>query len=641
MFLRITYECNKKMEALKQFYLLAEILFSIITLTSNDLSIYRRVKMKKKLLALSALAVLCLPSMASCGPKDDTGSQSNDTSCKGVGKSTIVINFWHAFKNVNQKAIGDLTTKFNEANKGKICVEMSAQNDYDTIFKNITTAIQAGTGLPDIATTYPDHVATYQESNIVIDMDQYINSADETIAMPKTGNDSWEDILPSYREESQNYRFKAEDMGEGNGKTYSLPLNKSTEVMYYNKTFFDYWTGRTAKNKAGQTLSKILPDLGDTLADQIHSTGNEEADNKYNRGPLGGHIGMLNEQNIMEYKTPVEWGLKNPADIDPSDQSTWWTWSDVEQIGKIIQAITSQKYNVFAYTEALGAKKYNEVTLSNKSDADKIYNQVKTRGNIALSWDSSSNLFVTLANQVNSYVSLDQNAKPQLNFASESALNQYANFERLYDSGIVTIPTVIGDGTLKYATTPFTTEYLFLSVGSIAGAALNFGGLFETGVAPIPQASLDNPKVIQQGTNITMLNKRGSTIDITSTKEEDKKTINKTIAAWEYVKFITGHEANLHFATNTTYLPTRKSVIESEEYKQFLATDLPERKAMKIANTIAQTGATFTDPPFKNSGSIRSDAENKMKEGLTASASDMRSTITAYLEECKKTLGIQ
>ena len=83
MFLRITYECNKKMEALKQFYLLAEILFSIITLTSNDLSIYRRVKMKKKLLALSALAVLCLPSMASCGPKDDTGSQSNDTSCKG------------------------------------------------------------------------------------------------------------------------------------------------------------------------------------------------------------------------------------------------------------------------------------------------------------------------------------------------------------------------------------------------------------------------------------------------------------------------------------------------------------------------------------------------------------------------------
>lgn len=607
--------------------------------------------MKKKLLALSALAALCLPSVASCGGSKPTGSDSGsmDTSCKSAPKGTIVVTFWHAFKNVNQKTIMELTQRFNEEHKGKVCVEMSAQNDYDTIYNQMIAVIQAGSSvpLPDIATTYPDHVASYANSNIVIDMDQYINSSDASIAMPKTGSESWEDILPSYREESTSYRFNADDMKAEKGKTYSLPLNKSTEVMYYNKTFFDYWTGKEAVTKNGEHITDIYPSLGlgNKLEDQIHkpsgSVTQEQCD-KFNQGAAGGLVKMIDKtdgKNGKEkYKTPVEWGLKNPADIDPSDISTWWTWDDVKTQGEIVQAITKSKYNFFKGGTVPSL--YTEVQLSNPSSSDKIYSNRAKNGNVLLSYDSSSNLFVTLANQVNSYVSLDQNAKPQLKFTSKEALDQYEMYEKLYDAGIATIPGLIGDGSLKYATTPFTNEYLFLSVGSIAGANLNFGGLFETGVAPIPQASLSNAKVIQQGTNITMLNRKGSTIDITSKDPKDQAVIKKTLATWEYVKFITGHDANLEFATKTTYLPTRTSVINSKEYQAFLNSNVGERKALKVANTIAQTGATFTDPPFVNSGNIRSGSENQFIDGLSASASDMRSTITAYYEECKKTLGI-
>lgn len=593
--------------------------------------------MKKSLLALGALAVLTLPTASSCGGGGG-GSSGEDynTSCRSAKKGTKVIKFWHAFKNVNQKAIGDLTAIFNKEHEGQICVEMSSHNDYDTIFEDINVAVQSGVALPDIATTYPDHVATYQESNIVVDMKQFAFSTDETVAMPKTGKDSWEDILESYRNESVNYRFNAADMAAKEGKMYSLPLNKSTEVMYYNKTFFDYWTGKTAKLKNGKTLSQIHDGFGDTLADQIHDTGDAAKDNEFNIGPMGGLIQMYNASGALETKTPVEFGLKNPADINPSDPTTWWTWDDVEKVGKIIQAITLQKYNVF--TEGENVTFYKDVLLANPSKSDPI--DITKTGNITLSYDSTSNLFVTLANQVNSYVSLNANtAAPELKFNSEEALAQYEMYERLYKEGIATVPQIIGDGTLKYATAPFTSEYLFLSVGSVAGANLNYGGTFETGTAPIPQTAGQAPKVIQQGTNITMLNKNGSALDITNPSTTSQSIVDKSKAAWEYVKYITGHDANLHFATNTTYLPTRTSVINSPEYVEYLNADSPERAALKTANLVAATGSTFTDPPFKSSGTIRSDAEIQIANGLS-STQGMRSIITAYYATCLKTLGI-
>lgn len=596
--------------------------------------------MKKSLLALGALAVLTLPTASSCGGggggKGSSAVDNNNTSCRSAEKGTIVINFWHAFKNVNQKAIGDLTATFNERNKGKICVEMSSHNDYDTIFKDINSAVQAGTALPDVATTYPDHVATYQESNIVVDMKQFAFSADESVAMPKTGKDSWEDILESYRAESTNYRFTPADMTAEQGKMYSLPLNKSTEVMYYNKTFFDYWTGKTAKLKNGKTLSQIHEGFGDTLDDQIKNTGDTAKDTEYNIGPMGGLIQMYNDKGLLETKKPVEFGLKNPADINPSDPTTWWTWDDVRAVGKVVQAITKQKWNLFIETDEV--TNYNKVTLANPSKSDPI--NILENGNLTLSYDSTSNLFVTLANQVNSYVSLNPStATPELKFNSEEALAQYEMYETLYKEGIATVPQIIGDGTLKYATAPFTSEYLFLSVGSVAGANLNYGGAFETGTAPIPQTAGQAPKVIQQGTNITMLNKYGSVLDINNASTTSQGVVDKSKAAWEYVKFITGHEANLHFATHTTYLPTRSSVISSPEYTEYLNADSPERAALKTANLVAATGSTFTDPPFKSSGTIRSDAEIEIVNGLSSSQG-MRTIISNYYQTCLKTLGI-
>lgn len=608
--------------------------------------------MKKNLLKLGAIVGLCLPAVASCGgPKPSTssagpstsvegstsigGSSSStigeDTSCTEAGQQgATIIRFWHALKNVNQQAIHDLTLQFNQLHRGSICVEMTAQNDYDTIFKNINNTITAQEDtFPDLATTYPDHVASYANSRAVIDMKQYRD--DPTIGMT---SEDWNDILPSYRAESVNYRFNTADVNAEEGKMYSLPLNKSTEIMYFNKTFFDYWTGKeTVKMASGQTISQIQEgkDIGDNLAANTKdpvTAGQKEAD-AHNRGRYGPYIQM----DGGEWKTPAEYGLKNPADIDPTDPTTWWTWDDVEKIGQIIQVITKTKADLTEPT----LRTYNEVALANYSPNDPI--DIKNTGNVTLSYDSPSNLFVTLANQANSYVRLENQTDgsfgPTYLFDEGDAADAYTQFDDLFEAGITTIPGAIGDGSLKYATNPFTSKYLFLSVGSVAGAALNSAGSFETGTAPIPQLDTKNSKVIQQGTNITMMNLKGADISLSNPGATSEAIVEKTKKTWEYVKFLTSKASNLYFATHTTYMPTRTSVINDPEYVAYLSADLAERKALQTSNKIATTNTLFTDPPFVGSGNVRSDAENVILDGLMGKQTSLRQEILNYAKKLR------
>lgn len=606
--------------------------------------------MKKNLLKLGAVAMLCLPSMVSCNKKTSSTTPStsgpissgdvptsssigNNTACDGKDGSTV-INFWHALNNVNQNAVYDLTMRFNQANAGKICVQMVSQTSYDNAFDNILSAIKSNgnAGFPDLATTYPDHVASYAGSDAVIDMTSY--AKDATIGFPATGEDSYEDILPNYRRESTNYRFSPSDLGATDGKMYSLPLNKSTEIMYFNKTFFDYWSGKEAKLADGKKMTDIHSEWrGDTLEQVLFTKENtpSKSDDEIKALNLGDQGPYITYGGQTGY--PADLGFKNPADINPADPSTWWTWRDVKTVGEIIQIITKTKID----PTDRDFKKYNEVILANESTSNP--SKTKERGNWTFSYDSPSNMFVTLANQASdNYVELVDNGKggvaPNFKFGSTAAREAYSYYEELYDAGIATVPGAIGDGTLKYATAPFVSKFLFLSAGSVAGASLNSAGEFETGTAPIPQMNSSKARVIQQGTNITMMAYKASEISGTPAKvEKAKKT-------WEYVKYLTSHDANLYFATNTTYMPTRKSVIESEEYTAYLNADIAERRALRTAIAVSNNdGVLFTDPPFVGSGSVRSDAENEMVDALLSSTLTMDKVIQDYAAKCKDTYG--
>jgi multiple sugar transport system substrate-binding protein len=141
----------------------------------------------------------------------------------------ITIKLWHS----NGSTIEGRLNKYAEDFKvlyPNITVEIIKNGDnYDQLRQNTISAIKGGI-LPNIVQGYPDHVAEYITNNAVISVGPYIDH-------PTWGFDtedemaSFETILWRYRNENSQYT--------SDGEFYSLPFNKSTEVMIYNKDVVD------------------------------------------------------------------------------------------------------------------------------------------------------------------------------------------------------------------------------------------------------------------------------------------------------------------------------------------------------------------------------------------------------------------
>lgn len=178
--------------------------------------------MKKLMLSLSLAAGLT--SLVACSSKDNEQPEKEKSEIVTTIENPVTIEFWHAMAGTNQEAVEKLVENFNSTigAEKNITVKPVYQGQYTDLKTKTTAALKSGS-VPAIAQAYPDWVAEYLQSGSVVELDPYIN--DETV-----GIKDFDDIIESYREENSQY--------EG-GKFYSLPFNKSTEVLYYNKKFFD------------------------------------------------------------------------------------------------------------------------------------------------------------------------------------------------------------------------------------------------------------------------------------------------------------------------------------------------------------------------------------------------------------------
>jgi len=136
----------------------------------------------------------------------------------------IEITLWHSNGSTIEGAMNKYAQQFT-ALYPNITVKIVKNGDnYDMLRQNTVSAIKGGT-LPNIVQGYPDHVAEYITNNAVISVNPYIDHPvwgfDPTVA-----DDTFEDILWKYRNENSQYT--------ADGEYYSLPFNKSTEVMIYN-----------------------------------------------------------------------------------------------------------------------------------------------------------------------------------------------------------------------------------------------------------------------------------------------------------------------------------------------------------------------------------------------------------------------
>ncbi len=193
--------------------------------------------MSKRITSILLLICMLFGTIAMAGCQSGSGDtvEQFEVPEGGYDGSAVTITFWHS---MGAKLQGVLDTYIAEFNKlyPNITIEHRSIGDYDGVRDQIKQALTAG-NQPNIAYCYPDHVALYNRAKKVLPMDSLIESKVEvTDALGNTTtlgftDEQLADFIPG---------FYAEGSVFDDAKTmYTLPMSKSTEALYYNKTFFE------------------------------------------------------------------------------------------------------------------------------------------------------------------------------------------------------------------------------------------------------------------------------------------------------------------------------------------------------------------------------------------------------------------
>ena len=191
--------------------------------------------MKKSLVALLLVFAIAFSMLALVGCRR-TPIANADLS-GGYDGSAVTIKFYHTMSATNlQPVLDDAIARFNELYPN-ITVEHKQVGDYDAVRNQIKNELTVG-DQPNLAYCYPDHVALYNVAQAVVPLDELIASTIEI-----TRADGSKEIMGLTAEQIADFipGFYNEGKAYGDGKMYTLPYSKSTEVLYYNKTAFDNW----------------------------------------------------------------------------------------------------------------------------------------------------------------------------------------------------------------------------------------------------------------------------------------------------------------------------------------------------------------------------------------------------------------
>ena len=138
--------------------------------------------------------------------------------------SEVTIVFYHTMGYSLREVLDEYIAEFNRMYPN-ITVVHEYLGDYDGVRDQIKTEITVG-NQPNIAYCYPDHVAIYNTAGVVVPLDEFINN--ESFGFTE---EELENFIDGFYAEGGMY--------DDAGTMYSLPFMRSTEVLYYNKTFFE------------------------------------------------------------------------------------------------------------------------------------------------------------------------------------------------------------------------------------------------------------------------------------------------------------------------------------------------------------------------------------------------------------------
>ncbi len=169
-----------------------------------------------------------------------------------------------------------------------------------------------------------------------------------------------------------------------------------------------------------------------------------------------------------------------------------------------------------------------------------------------INYDSSANLFI---NSVRQWDGGYTNSAGEILVDDENTVAMLTYLKSKFENKMIALPLAWDQ---QYGSTNFKAGDSCMTVGSTAGISYNIPdvGTFEIGIAPVPQWDEDHMSAVQQGPNVGIM---------------ENSTPAEQLAAWLFIKYITGTEQTAKWSMLTGYLPVRISGYESVAYQEFLS----------------------------------------------------------------------
>ncbi len=387
-------------------------------------------KNKKPLLALAAVTLTSAFSLAGCS---NGGASVVDTTLPTDDPtSEVTIKFWSCLGHAKSSNLSKIIDSFNTEYAGKYkVVEETIAGDYDSLASGIKQKIAANE-IPALSMGYPDNFSVYMgqslDSGALLRLDNFIN--DKTYGYTE---EEIKDFVPAFYEEGGDYQFSGQ---------WSMPMYKSTEIMYYNMNYF----------------------YGANAANNAKFANNAEYTAKY---------------NVAQGSDATDDQLK--------DLKTW------------LQAHDGYVYDVpTTWEEMVTTAKKMKADLAAQNIKDEFYPVgYDSDANLLISQFAMRDIPYTTNENISA-------AKDHILFNNDKAKAFVNDIVDMYNKGLIITKGILGGS--KYTNTYFTALKSAMSIGSTGGSSYNVSSNFRVGLAPVPYPEGKTPKYIQQGPSICFFN---------------------------------------------------------------------------------------------------------------------------------------
>lgn len=518
---------------------------------------------KLKLLTVAFASVL---GITACGGGDIIHNVDQELSNQ-LPSSPVVIKFWHCLGQEKTKNLNKVIEAFNVKYAGHFVLEASVPggSTYDGLHSAVKTRVASG-NVPALTMGYPDSFSEYMgtrlEGSDILRLTNFIND-ERTInvnVIEKNDQGNWvvkKDGSGNPVKEDLHLGFTAAELAdfvvpylhEGEGYQFegywSLPMYKSTEVMFYN---YDYFMGDNPVN------DKIFEN-DDNYWDIIEA-----------KTALGKYYSQYHDAyatKLQELKTYVEAHGGVTYEVP-----TKWDEMLIDKTGK--KSLAKQMIDDRA---THGVDNTNFCPVGYDSDANMVISQMIQRG---IPYTSNDNI---------------ESKADHLLFNNSQAV---ALLEEIYgcitNNYLCTKYSIDQTGS-SYTNDKFSRKECVISIGSTGGSDYQVNDNFAVEVAPVPYSG-DTPRYVQQGPSICFF---------------DNENTNITTGAWLFYKMLCDPDMNTALATENSYDPVRISSVESDSYAEFISRK--KEALLNYVPTITHlpqiANNQFTTPVFVGSSTCR------------------------------------